>query len=167
LVDDEGLRLAKSRGVWLDMDIFNGDWIEEVGTRDGWPAEYLRKNRETTDVQRAGFARGVKLGVPITYGTDAGVFPHGLNARQFGYMVRYGMTPMQALASATSEAAKALGRNDLGSVKPGHVADLVAVGSNPLEDVTVLQCVDGVIQGGRLIHRDDAADRCDRWKPAK
>jgi imidazolonepropionase-like amidohydrolase len=165
LVDDEGLRLARQRGVWLDMDIFNGDWIDEVGTRDGWPAEYLRKNRETTDVQRAGFAKAVKLGVPITYGTDAGVYPHGLNARQFGYMVRYGMTPIQALASATSEAAKALGRADLGSVKPGRVADLVAVGRDPLQDVTALQCIDVVIQAGRLIHREDAAERCDRWKP--
>jgi len=167
LVDDEGLRLAKDRGVWLDMDIYDGDWIDEVGTRDHWPEEYLRKNRETTDLQRDGFAKAVKLGVPLTFGTDAGVYPHGLNARQFGYMVRYGMAPMQALAAATSEAAKALGRNDLGSVKPGHVADFVAVGVNPLEDITALQCVDGVIQGGRLVHRDDAAQRCDRWKPGK
>lgn len=165
LPDDEALALAKERGVWLDMDIFNGDWIDEIGTRDGWPAEYLRKNRETTDTQRAGFAKAVKLGVPITYGTDAGVYPHGLNARQLGYMVRFGMTPMQALASATSEAARALGRTDLGSVKPDHVADLVAVAGNPLEDITVLQCVDGVVQGGRLVYREHAAQRCDRWKP--
>lgn len=163
LIDDEGLRLAKERGVWLDMDIYNGDWIEEVGTRDGWPAEYLRKNRDTTDLQRQGFAKAVKLGVPLTFGTDAGVYPHGLNARQFGFMVHYGMTPMQALASATSEAAKALGRDDLGSVKPGHVADFVAVARDPLEDITVLQCVEGVIQGGRLVHREDAAERCDGW----
>jgi len=167
LIDDEGLRMAKERGVWLDMDIYDGDWIEEVGTRDHWPEEYLRKNRETTDMQRDGFAKAVKLGVPLTFGTDAGVYPHGLNARQFRYLVRYGMKPMQALASATSEAAKALGRDDLGSVKPGHVADLVAVGSNPLDDVSALQCIDGVIQGGRLVHRDDAADRCDRWKPGQ
>jgi len=163
MVDEEGLRLAKARGVWLDMDIFNGDWIEEVGTRDGWPAEYLQKNRDTTDLQRQGFAKAVKLGVPLTYGTDAGVYPHGRNARQFRYMVRYGMTPMQALASATSEAAKALGRGELGSVKPGHVADLVAVARDPLQDISVLQCVDGVIQSGRLVHRSDAAERCDRW----
>ena len=165
LIDDEGLRLAKSRGVWLDMDIYDGDWIDEVGTRDHWPAEYLQKNRDTTDLQRSGFAKAVRLGVPLTFGTDAGVYPHGLNARQFGYMVRYGMTPMQALASATSEAAKALGREDLGAVTPGHVADLVAVARNPLDDITVLQCIDGVMQGGRLVHRDDAAQRCDRWKP--
>jgi imidazolonepropionase-like amidohydrolase len=164
LVDDEGLRLAKERGVWLDMDIYDGDWIDEVGTRDHWPAEYLKKNRDTTDLQRQGFAKAVKLGVPLTFGTDAGVYPHGYNARQFGYMVRYGMTPMQALASATSEAAKALGRDDLGSVTPDHVADFVAVSSNPLQDITVLQCVAGVIQAGKLVHRDDAAARCDRWK---
>ena len=162
LIDDEGLRLAKERGVWLDMDIYDGDWIDEVGTRDHWPAEYLQKNRDTTDLQRQGFAKAVKLGVPLTFGTDAGVYPHGLNARQFGYMVRYGMTPMQALAGATSEAAKALGREDLGSVAIGRVADFVAVDRDPLKDVTVLQCVAGVIQGGRLVNRDDAAERCDR-----
>ncbi len=167
LIDDEGLRLAKDRGVWLDMDIYDGDWIDEVGTRDHWPAEYLRKNLETTETQRIGFTKAVKLGVPLTYGTDAGVYPHGLNARQFAYMIRYGMTPMQALASATSEAAKALGRDDLGSVKPGHVADLVAVRGNPLDDISALQCIDGVVQGGRLVHRDDAAERCDRWKSGK
>jgi len=164
LVDDEGLRLARERGVWLDMDIYDGDWIEEIGTRDHWPAEYLKKNRDTTDLQRQGFAKAVKLGVPLTFGTDAGVYPHGLNGRQFGYMVRYGMSPMQALASATSEAAKALGRDDLGSVTPGHVADFVAVSGNPLQDITVLQCVAGVIQAGKLVHRDDQAERCDRWK---
>jgi imidazolonepropionase-like amidohydrolase len=163
LVDDEGLQLAKDRGVWLDMDIYDGDWIDEIGTRDHWPAEYLKKNRDTTDLQRQGFTKAVKLGVPLTYGTDAGVYPHGLNARQFSYMVRYGMTPMQALASATSEAAKALGREDLGSVTAGHAADLVAVGRDPLADITVLQCIDGVIQAGRLVHRDDATKRCDHW----
>ena len=163
LIDDEGLQLAKDRGVWLDMDIYDGDWIDEVGTREHWPAEYLRKNRDTTDLQRQGFVKAVKLGVPLTFGTDAGVYPHGLNARQFAYMVRYGMSPMQALASATSEAAKALRRADLGSVTPGHVADFVAVGRDPLGDITVLQCIDGVIQGGKLVHRDDVAERCDRW----
>jgi imidazolonepropionase-like amidohydrolase len=163
LIDDEGLALAKERDVWLDMDIYDGDWIDEIGTRDHWPAEYLQKNRDTTDLQRQGFAKAVKLGVPLTFGTDAGVYPHGFNARQFRYMVRYGMTPMQALQSASSEAAKALGRPELGSVKPGHVADFIAVGRDPLKDISVLQCVDGVIQGGRLVHRDAAAQRCDRW----
>ncbi len=163
LIDDEGLALARARGVWLDMDIFNGDWIEEVGTREGWPAEYLKKNRDTTDVQRQGFAKAVKLGVKLTFGTDAGVYPHGLGARQFAYMTRYGMTPMQAIASATSEAAKALGQEGkLGSLRAGAAGDLVAVEADPLADVAALRCIADVVQGGRLVHRPDAALRCDR-----
>ena len=149
LIDDEGLRMAKDAGVWLVMDIFNGDYIDEVGTREGWPEEYLRKNRETTDLQREGFAKAVKLGVPIGYGTDAGVYPHGLNARQFAYMVRFGMTPLQAIRSATVEAARLLGREgDIGSLRAGTFADMIAVAGDPLADVRVLESVAGVIKGG-------------------
>ena len=151
-LDADGIALAKARGVWLDMDIFNGDWIEEVGTKEGWPAEYLRKNRETTDIQRQGFAAAVKAGAKLTFGTDAGVYPHGLGARQFAYMVRYGMTPMQAIQSATSEAARALGKaGEMGSVSPGAWGDLVAVRADPLKDVGALERIDGVIKGGRLV----------------
>ncbi len=150
LIDDEGLALAKAKGVWLVMDIYDGDWIEEVGTKEGWPAEYLRKNRETTDAQRQGFAKAVKLGVRIGYGTDAGVYPHGLNARQFRYMVRYGMTPMQAIQSATINAARLIGKDaELGSIAPARFADLVAVEGNPLLDISVLERVTGVIKGGK------------------
>lgn len=152
LIDDEGLRLAKQRGVWLIMDIFNGDWIEEEGTRQGWPAEYLRKNRETTDVQREGFRKAVKMGVPLAFGSDSGVYPHGLNARQFAYMVKYGMTPMQAIQSATIRAAEMLGKEaDLGSIAPGRHADLVAVAGDPLKDIRVLERVSGVVKGGELV----------------
>ena len=163
LIDDEGLVMAKARHIWLDMDIYDGDWIEKVGTRDHWPAEYLKKNRDTTDLQRAGFAKAVKLGVPLTFGTDASVYPYGLGARQFSYMVRYGMTPMQAIGSATSEAARGLrmeGR--IGTLRPGAAADLVAVESDPLADIAALRCVADVVQAGQLIHRADAAQRCDR-----
>jgi len=150
-LDSEGIALAKARGTWLDMDIYNGDWIEEIGTRQGWPAEYLRKNRETTDIQRRGFAAAVKAGVRMTFGTDAGVYPHGLGARQFAYMVRYGMSPMQAIRSATSEAARALGKADVGSVAVGAWGDLVAVRGDPLKDVSVLERVEGVIKGGKQV----------------
>jgi imidazolonepropionase-like amidohydrolase len=150
-LDAEGIALAKAKGVWLDTDIYNGDWIEEFGTKQGWTAEYLRKNRETTDVQRRGFAAAVKAGAKLTFGTDAAVYPYGLGARQFTYMVRYGMTPMQAIRSATSEAAKALGKErELGSIAPGAWADFVAVRGDPLQDVSVLEQVDGVIKQGRI-----------------
>lgn len=152
LIDDEGLAMAKDAGVWLVMDVYNGDYIEEVGTREGWPAEYLRKNRETTDVQRQGFAKAVRMGVKIGFGTDSGVYPHGLNARQFGYMVRYGMTPLAAIRAATTEAAKLVMREkDIGSVAPGHFGDLIAVKDDPLRDVQTLESVQGVIKGGVLV----------------
>ena len=150
-LDAEGIALAKAKGVWLVMDIFNGDWIEEVGTKEGWPAEYLRKNRETTDIQRRAFAAAVKAGAQISFGSDAAVYPYGLGGRQFAYMVRFGMTPMQAIRSATTEAAAALGKADLGSIAPGAWGDLVAVRGDPLADITVLERVEGVIKGGVLV----------------
>jgi imidazolonepropionase-like amidohydrolase len=149
LIDDEGLALAKAKGVWLVMDIYNGDYIEEVGTREKWPADYLRKNRETTDKQREGFAKAVKLGVKLGYGTDSGVYPHGLNGRQFAYMVKYGMTPMQAIQSATIEPARLMNKTaDIGVIAPGRFADFVAVEGDPTKDVRVLETIAGVIKGG-------------------
>jgi len=152
LIDDEGIALAKARGVWLDMDIYNGDYIDEVGRKEGWPADMLRKNDETTDAQRQGFRKAVKAGVRMSFGTDAGVFPHGLNARQFKYMVRYGMTPMQAIQSATTSAAALMGRNkDVGALSPGHYADMIAVAGDPLADISVLEHIDHVMKGGEVI----------------
>lgn len=151
LIDDEGLALARERGVWLVMDIYNGDYIEEVGRKDGWPEEYLRKNQETTRLQREGFARAVQAHVRLAFGTDAGVFPHGLNARQFAYMVRYGMTPMQAIQSATIEAATLMGKQDeMGSITPGCYADLIAVEGDPLQDIRILEKPPLVMKGGTL-----------------
>ena len=151
LADEATLQLAKKHGTWLAMDIYNGDYINDVGTKEGWPEEYLRKNRETTDAQRAAFRRAVELGVNIGFATDAGVYPHGLNARQFAYMVRYGMTPMQAIQSATGRAAEEMGRTDIGALVPGRYADMVAVKADPLSDIGVLEKIDHVMKGGVLI----------------
>ena len=152
LIDDEGIALAKARGVTLDMDIYDGDWIAEVGKRDGWPADMLRKNDDTTEAQRTGFRKALKAGVKLSYGTDAGVYPHGLNARQFKYMVRYGMTPMQAIQSATVTSAALLGwSKDVGAVSPGHYADMIAVPGDPLADISVLERVTHVMKGGELV----------------
>ncbi len=155
-LDDEGIRLMLEHGTWLVADVYNGDYTEEVGTRDGWPEEILRKNRETTDIQRANFARAVKAGVRIGFGTDAGIYPHGDNARQFAYMVKYGMTPLDAIRSATLNAAASLGRSqELGSISPGKFADLIAVDGDPLEDIDRLRHIAGVIKQGAPIHLGD------------
>jgi len=152
LIDDEALAMAKASGTWLVMDIYNGDYIDDIGTKEKWPEEYLRKNRETTDVQREGFTKAVKMGVKLAYGTDSGVYPHGDNAKQFAYMVRYGMTPMQAIQSATIRAAELLGKEgEIGSITPGQFADLVAVEGNPLSNVRALENVGHVMKGGALI----------------
>lgn len=152
LIDDEGIALAKARGVALVMDIYNGDYIEGVGTREGWPEGHLRKNRETTDAQRDGFRKAVKAGVKIAYGTDAGVYPHGDNARQFPYMVRYGMTPMQAIQAATVVAADVLGwSRDVGAISPGRYADMIAIDGDALADIGLLSKVTAVMKGGALV----------------
>jgi len=152
LIDDEGIALMKKRGTWLVADIYNGDYIDEVGRRDGWSPEILRKNTETTEAQRAGFRKAVKAGVNIAYGTDSGVYPHPWAARQFKYMVRYGLTPMQALRSATIDSARLMQREaEIGSIEPGKYADMVAVAGDPLADIAVLEHVAAVIKGGQSV----------------
>jgi len=152
LIDDEGIALAKSHGVWLDMDIYNGDWTDEVGHRDHYPEDYLRKNTETTLAQRQGFQKAVRAGVKLAFGTDAGVYPHGLNARQFKYMVQWGMTPMQAIQAATVTSAAMLGwSKDVGALSPGHYADIIAVSADPTRDITVLEHVSHVMKGGEVV----------------
>ena len=150
LIDDEGIALAKARDVALSMDVYNGDYIDTEGRRQHWPEEFLRKNFETTEAQRQGFTRAHAAGVPIVYGTDAGVYPHGFNARQFPIMVQRGMTPMEAIKSATSVAAKYMNWSDrVGAIEVGRYGDVIAVKGNPLEDVTRLQNVVAVVKEGQ------------------
>ncbi|HLZ78646.1 MAG TPA: amidohydrolase family protein [Sphingomonas sp.] len=152
LIDDEGIAMARKAGVWLDMDIYDGDWIAAEGAKAGMPEEYLRKNRETTDAQRQGFAKAVKAGAKLSFGTDAGVYQYGLGARQFAYMVRYGMTPMQAIQSATVISAQLMRRErDIGALSPGHYGDMIAVAGDPLQNIRVLEDVKGVIKGGVVV----------------
>jgi imidazolonepropionase-like amidohydrolase len=154
-LDDEGIALMKQRGTWLVADIYNGDYIAEIGRRDHWSEEILRKNDETTQRQRDGFAKAAKAGVRIAFGTDSGVYPHADNARQFAYMVRYGLTPMEAIRAATINAAQLLAKEkEIGSVAPGKLADIIAVEGDPLADVDRLRSMRGVIKAGRQIKLD-------------
>jgi imidazolonepropionase-like amidohydrolase len=149
LVDDEAIALMKQRGTWLVADIWNGDYIDSVGRKQKWPEDMLRKNGETTEAQRTGFRKAVAAGVRIAYGTDSGVYPHGLNASQLPYMVKYGMTPMQAIRSATISAAELMQWQDsVGSVRPGKYADIIAVEGDALSDLRSFMKVGFVMKGG-------------------
>jgi imidazolonepropionase-like amidohydrolase len=154
LMDDESIALMKQHGTWLVADIWNGDYTDSVGRAEHWPEDILRKNTETTDIQRAGFRKAVAAGVKIAYGTDSGIYPHGLNARQLPYMVKYGMTPMQAIRSATLSAAQLMGLQDsVGSIAPGKYADIVAVQGDALADLRSFHAVDFVMKGGVVYKR--------------
>jgi imidazolonepropionase-like amidohydrolase len=151
LMDDEAIALMKERGTYLVADIYNGDYIASVGREQKWPEEYLRKNDETTEAQRAGFRKAVAAGVKIAYGTDSGVYPHTLAARQLPYMVRYGMTPMAAIQSATIVAAELMGWKDrVGSVAPGKYADIIAVEGDALADLASFAKISFVMKGGTV-----------------
>jgi imidazolonepropionase-like amidohydrolase len=151
-LDEEGIRLALEHDVALSMDIGAGDWMIQEGSNQGWVEEFLEKTIETTDIQRESFRSAHAAGVPIVFGTDAGIYPHGMAGIQFAYMVEYGMTPMEAIQSATSIAARFLGWEDrVGAVRPGLLGDLVAVQGDPLTDVRRLENVTAVIKGGEVI----------------
>jgi len=155
LMDDEAIDMMAEYGTYLVADIFNGDWIAEIGRKHHWPDEILRKNDDTTDAQREGFEKAVKAGVRIAYGTDSGIYPHPMVARQFPYMVRHGMTPMQAIQSATLVAAEMMGWDDrVGSIAPGLLADVVAVDGDALDDVGRLTEMSFVMKGGRIVKRN-------------
>jgi predicted amidohydrolase YtcJ len=152
LGDDEAIALAVEHGVAFSMDVYNGTFTAEVGEQLGYPAEFMRKNDETTEAQRVVFEKAYAAGVDILYGTDAGVSPHGYNGRQFEVMVRRGMAPMDAIKSATSLAAHHMGMaSDVGALEVGRFADLIAVRGDPLADVRQFQDIPVVIKGGAVV----------------
>jgi len=142
----------KEHGTYLVADIYNDDFILGLGKQYGFTDEMLEKERMVGQQQREGFRKAAQAGVKIAFGTDAGVYPHGGNAKQFAYMVKYGLTPMQAIQSATVNAADLLGWSDqVGSLEPGRFADLITVEGDPLKDVTTLEHVKFVMKGGQVI----------------
>jgi imidazolonepropionase-like amidohydrolase len=156
LADEESFRLAREKGKWFSMDIYDDDYILAEGEKNGVHRESLEKERAIGRRQRETFRAAVRAGVKQVFGTDnGGVFPAGWNARQFATQVEWGMTPMQAIQSATAEAARALGREgDVGAIAPGRYGDIVAVKGDPLKDIRLLEHVDTVIKGGEVVKRD-------------
>ena len=152
LLDDEAIELALANGTTLVMDVYVSDFILSEGEAAGILEESLAKEREVGARQRESFRRAVEAGVKVVFGTDAGVYPHGLNGRQFAFMVEHGMTPMQAIQAATVNAAELLDRSaDVGALEAGRWADLVAVAGDPLDDVRLLENVAVVVKGGEVV----------------
>jgi imidazolonepropionase-like amidohydrolase len=149
LIDDEGIRLLKERGTWLMSDIYSDDFIMQEYAKKGYPEKIMNKEKQLVQAHFETFQKAVNAGVKMVFGTDAAIFPHGLNAKQFSYMIKCGMTPMQAIQSATINAADLLGWKDrIGSVKTGKFADIIATTENPLENISALENVQFVMKGG-------------------
>lgn len=164
-IDDEGIALAKEHGTWLVFDIYNDDYILAEFGRMGYPEKILEKERLVGRTQRENFQKAVKAGAKIAYGTDSGVYPHGWNGKQFFHMVKWGMTPMQAIQSATVHAADLLGWKDkVGQLAPGYYADLIAVAGDPLVDVAVLEQVGFVMKGGAVVKNSLTSEPADRME---
>ena len=151
LVDDEGIALAKEHGTYFVMDIYNDDYILGKAKDFNIPEEFIKKEKALGQLQRDNFAKAFKAGVKMAFGTDAGVYPHGDNGKQFFYMVKYGMSPAQAIRAATSSAADLIGRSkDVGTLEAGKYADIIAVSADPLADVRALENVSFVMKGGKV-----------------
>ncbi len=158
LIDDDGLRMAKAAGTVLSMDIYNTDYTQSEGKKNGVPEEMLQKDRDIGDIQRENFRKAVKAGIKLTMGTDGGVYPNGDNARQLAVMVRYGVTPMQAIQAATIAGAALLRKPaDLGQIATGRYADIVAVDGDVLADVRLLEKPAFVMKSG-IVYRGNAAE---------
>ncbi len=150
-LDDEAIELMKQHGTYLVSDVYDDEYILSEYAKLGYPEKIINKERSVGKTQRESFEKAAKAGVNIAFGTDAGVYPHGWNGRQFKWMVRFGMTPMQAIQAATINAADLLNWKDkTGSISAGKLADIIAVSGNPLDDVTLLENVQFVMKGGKV-----------------
>ena len=151
MIDDEGIALAKQYGTYLDMDIYDEECIQEDGRNGKMPKDFLEHDAQLGQIQRDNFRKALAAGVKMSFGTDAGVCAYGTSGKQFAFMVKYGMTPMQAIEAATSNAADLLGHSsEIGSLKPGKYADIIAVAGDPLADIRLLENVKFVMKDGKI-----------------
>jgi imidazolonepropionase-like amidohydrolase len=151
MIDDEGIALAKQHGTYLDMDIYDEECIQDDGKKGNVPTDFLEHDAQLGQIQRENFRKAVAAGAKMSFGTDAGVCAYGTSAKQFAFMVKYGMTPMQAIQAATVNAAELLGRSsELGSIKAGRFADLIAVEGDPITDIRVLENVPFIMKEGKI-----------------
>ena len=158
MLDDEIIAMAKQRGTYLDMDIYDEECIQAGAKTGQTPADFLQHDADLGRIQRENFGKAVRAGVKMAFGTDAGVCAYGTSGKQFAFMVKYGMTPMQAIQAATSNAADLLGHaNDLGSIKVGKHADLIAVSGDPLKDISLVERVEFVMKDGKVYKSAGAA----------
>ena len=150
-LDEEAIRMGIERGTYFALDIYNTEYTLERGAENGVPEENINKEREVGTRQRESFTMAVRMGAKVVFATDSGVYPHGDNAKQFSRAVRFGMTPVQAIQSATIVSAELLGWEDrVGRIAPGYYADIIAVHGNPLDDIEELEDVDFVMKGGTV-----------------
>ena len=148
-LDDEAIALAKEHGTWLSMDIYNTEYTLSFGEQNGVDEENLNKERLVSKKQRDSFKRAVEAGVNMVFGTDAAIYPHGDNAKQFSRMVEFGMSELQAIQAATINSAKLLKADkQLGQIKTGFAADIIAVNTNPLKNISTLEQIPFVMKAG-------------------
>jgi imidazolonepropionase-like amidohydrolase len=156
-IDEEAIQLAKKHGTYLVMDVYVSDFILSEGEKAGILPESLAKEKKVGLLQRQNFQKAVKAGVKMAYGTDAGVYTHGLNGRQFAYMVQWGMTPLQAIQAATVHAGTLLnwkneqGQQNVGVLEVGAFADLVALSVDPLQQIKTLEQPVKVVKSGQQV----------------
>lgn len=159
-INDEIVRLMRERKVYLVPTVYLGDWLLENAEQIGLPAPLLTKARQVVPVARENISKAFRAGVPVAFGTDSAVYPHGLNGREFAVLVKMGLTPMQAIQSATLNASDLLGWSDrIGSIEPGRFADIIAVAGDPTRDVTELERIRFVMKGGAVVKDETAARR--------
>ncbi|MCL2915164.1 amidohydrolase family protein [Shewanella corallii] len=149
-MDDEAIKLAVKHGTYLSCDIYNTEYTLAFGEANGVPEENINKEKQVSKAQRESFRKAVKAGANMVFGSDAAIYPHGDNGKQFSRMVTFGMTPLQAIQAATINSAALMKQTDVGQIKPGYLADIIAVKGNPLKNISLLENVSFVMKDGKV-----------------